>query len=96
MIDMAINKYGDKCHYGIYGKYHNENGPAFIGQNGTQEWWINGKRHRTDGPAYINPDGYQAWFINDKRKTKNKSYQEATNLSDEDMSVMILKYGNVE
>jgi hypothetical protein len=54
MTDMAINKYGDKCHYDIYGKYHNENGPAIIYVGGAMAWYKNGKMHRIDGPAFIN------------------------------------------
>jgi len=45
---------------------HWEDGPAYIGVNGTQYWFINGNRHREDGPAVIRANGAQEWFINDK------------------------------
>jgi hypothetical protein len=59
--------------------------------------WCNkkGQFHREDGPAYINPDGYQSWYTNGKYHHTNKSFQKAANLSDEDMTAMILKYGDV-
>ena len=53
------------------GEYHREDGPAFIGANGYQEWYINGKRHREDGPAVIDADGTQYWWINSYNVTGN-------------------------
>jgi hypothetical protein len=77
-------------------KYHRINGPALIWSNGITEWYKNGNRHRIDGPAITFPDGHREWYVNGKRKIKNSSFQKAANLSDEDMTAMILKYGNVE
>jgi hypothetical protein len=56
----------------------------------------NGKMHREDGPAYIHWGGVQAWYINGERYRDTKSYQEAAKLSDEDMLMITLKYGNVK
>jgi hypothetical protein len=64
--------------------------------DGSQIWYKNNQLHREDGPAFIDNDGYQSWWINNKRYYDNKSFQIAAGLSDEDMSVLILKYGNVE
>jgi hypothetical protein len=47
-------------------KRHREDGPAFIGADGTQAWWLNDKRHRTDGPAIIRPNGVLSWCLNNK------------------------------
>jgi hypothetical protein len=67
-----------------------------IDENGHQKWYNRtGKLHREDGPAVIYNNSYTRWFLNDVRYTSNKSFQEAANLTDEDMTAMILKYGNV-
>jgi hypothetical protein len=78
------------------GKYHRTDGPAIIWENGLQEWYNNGVLHREDGPAVIYPDRYQGWCINGRRYYTNKEFQEAASLSDEDMLLMVLKYGNVK
>jgi hypothetical protein len=70
---------------------------TLIDSNGNQLWQNNAHNlHRTDGPAYIRLDEYQEWWINNKLYFDNKSFQQATNLSDEDMIAVILKYGNVK
>ena len=38
---ITIDKYGSKSWY-INGKYHREDGPAYIGSNGFKAWFING------------------------------------------------------
>ena len=53
-------------YYNDNGEYHREDGPAYIGSDGSQEWWLNGERHREDGPAIIYQDGTQEWYLNDK------------------------------
>ncbi len=52
--------------------------------------------HRTDGPAVIYPDGDCEWWIKGKTFGNNKSYQLEAGLSDEEMAVIILKYGSVQ
>jgi hypothetical protein len=96
MINPKIDQFGNQRWYGELPQFHREDGPAIILVNGTQEWVIDGKNHRTDGPAYIRADGYQSWWINDEVFIDNKSFQEAANITDEDMTAMILKYGNVK
>lgn len=49
------------------GDLHREDGPAKIGVNGTEEWWVNGKKHREGGPATITTNGDQYWYLNGKR-----------------------------
>jgi hypothetical protein len=94
---MIIDDWGNQIWYNERGQYHRTDGPAFVEANGSYGWYINGKCHRTDGPAFVDEsDSTQYWFINDKRKTKNKSYQKAAKLSDEDMTAIVLKYGGVK
>ncbi len=46
--------------------------PAIIYPDSSQEWYINGKRHRdNDKPAIIYPDSSQEWYINGKRHRDN-------------------------
>jgi hypothetical protein len=47
-------------------KFHREDGPAVIFNNGRQEWWIEGKRHRINEPAVISADGRQEWYFEGK------------------------------
>jgi hypothetical protein len=64
---------------------------------GTKRWFNkNRKLHREDGPAVIYSDGYKSWWINDKIYISNKYFQEAAGITDEDMTAIILKYGNVK
>jgi hypothetical protein len=64
--------------------------------DGNQEWYINGRFHRTDGPAIIYFNGMKRWYLYDKRFLDNKSYQKVAGISDEDMTAIILKYGDVK
>jgi hypothetical protein len=91
----TTDKFGNQIWHNKKGQFHREDGPAFLSKNGIQTWWINGDRHRIDGPAFIGIDGTQEWWVSYNRYYDNKSFQQATNLSDEDMIAMILKYGNV-
>jgi len=63
-----INPYGTLCYINPYDKLikHRDDGPAWIGATGTQEWYIKGKFHRDDGPAIIYADGTQQWYKNGK------------------------------
>ncbi len=71
------------------GHFHVVDGPA------GQEYWIsNGRYHRTDGPAIIEY-GVMSWFVNDIFYSSNKRFQKAAKLTDEEMLIMVLKYGNV-
>jgi len=48
------------------GKLHNDNGPAIVYSNGTQEWYKDGKCHRDNGPAIVYSNGYKVWYKNGK------------------------------
>jgi hypothetical protein len=56
------------------GKYHREDGPAYIGFNGYKEWYFEGKLHNLNGPAIIWPDGKEKYFLYDKETTKDALY----------------------
>lgn len=45
------------------GLFHSENDqPARIRANGTQEWYQHGYRHRDNGPAIIYRNGTEVWY----------------------------------
>lgn len=52
-----------------YGKIHRDNDkPAVIWADSTQEWWSNGMLHRDSGmPAIVCANGYQEWWQYDER-----------------------------
>lgn len=52
--------------YDDNGNPHRLDGPAFIGEDGTEAWFVNGLRHRLDGPARKSPNGKQEWWVNGK------------------------------
>ncbi len=56
----------DRVIWLLDGKYHREDGPAYIGSDGSQTWYLHGELHREDGPAVIGADGYQVWWLNGK------------------------------
>lgn len=45
------------------GKKHRENGPAYEGIDGEQQWWQDGVLHREDGPAVIHDDGVEETWV---------------------------------
>ena len=49
------------------GQRHREDGPAYIGSDGTEMWYKEGQRHREDGPAYIGSDGTEMWYKEGQR-----------------------------
>ena len=65
------------AYYDINGRYHREDGPAYIEPN-YKVWYIHGKRHREDGPAYISK-------INGKRC--EKYYLNGILCSEEDVKI---------
>lgn len=68
---------------------------------GHRELWINNSKdrkwHRIDGPAYVDltGDDQNTWWVNDKRCYSNRQYQTQAKLTDEEMTIIILKYGDV-
>jgi phage baseplate assembly protein gpV len=76
-------------------KRHRIDGPAVTFINGCEQWYIHGHRHRIGGPAVVFRPGDQDWYIDGILHFTNKSYQTAANLTDEEMTLVVLKYGNV-
>ena len=66
-----------------------------VGTDGTKCWYVNNRLHRTDGPAVECADGSKSWYVNGKQYGTNKSFQQAANLTDEEMMMLVLKYGNI-
>ena len=46
---------------------HREDGPAFVGADGSRTWHRNGREHREDGPAVECPDGHHQWWLEGKQ-----------------------------
>ena len=76
------------------GYLHCEDGPAFVNDRGDEEWYFNGHLHREDGPAFTTKGGL-GWFIAGIHQTSNALFQRASGISDEEMLVLILKYGDI-
>jgi len=57
--DGTQHWYSDAFHQ----DHHRVDGPAFIGVNGHQEWWVKGRRHCLSGPAVIFADGTEEWYV---------------------------------
>jgi hypothetical protein len=52
--------------------------------------------HRLDGPAFESPYGDHAWWINNIHFTNFKDFQAAGNLTDDQMTILKLKYGDIK
>ena len=67
------NKFGDIWYCKKNTKIkHNPYGPAYIGKNGYQAYWIENKLHRLDGPAIILSNGEEAYYINGNNLSKEE------------------------
>jgi len=95
MESTPVTRDGDECWVLPDGTYHREDGPAFISRNGAMEWLHYGKTHREDGPAVIWANGRVHWYLNNHQIRSAKKFQEELGLSDEDMTALLLKYGNI-
>ena len=49
------------------GQLHRVAGPAVIGPDDCQEWYLHGQLHRVAGPALIRADGTQWWYLHGSR-----------------------------
>lgn len=88
---LSVDNYQNQFWY-LNGKLHREDGPACIYTSGARHWYINGRRHRDDGPALIYADGFKCWYLNGKKYTNQSEYQRAGNISDDDMSIILMRY----
>jgi hypothetical protein len=78
------------------GLRHRLDGPAVTREDdGYNSWYVSGLRHRLDGPAIEECNGDKLWYITGIRYTNFKDFQKAGNLSDQDMMVLRLKYGEI-
>ena len=80
-----------------HGLLHRHDGPAVIGNEYTA-WLQHNEYHRLDGPAIMDtdPNSPHRWVIHDVIYHNNQDYQKAANLTDEDMIILILQYGNIK
>ena len=53
---------GIKMMWTLDGKYHADEWPAILYNDGTEKWYQFGEYHRDNGPAVIWPDGTQYWY----------------------------------
>lgn len=74
------------------GGRHREGGPAITHPSGATEWWSYDGLHREDGPAKEFKDKSE-WYLNGEQVFSMDEFQALLGLSDEDISVLILKYG---
>lgn len=74
---------------------HREDGPALIEPGLYEAWCRLGKYHRHDGPAILYNSGKVLWFLNGQQINSTKVFQLLSKLSDEDMAILILKYGDI-
>lgn len=89
------SNYGNKI-WQENGILHREDGPAYITFSGTECWYLNGERHRVGGPAVTRPDGTMSWWVKGTRAKSALEYQQLTKLSNEEIMVLILKYGDIK
>jgi len=75
---------------------HRLDGPAVEWDDGYYSWWVDGYNHRLDGPAIIDPRGFIFWYIKGDRYTNFKDFQEAGKLTEDQMTILKLKYGEIK
>lgn len=53
---------GTVCYLDGAGQLHRADGPAVVGNDGTEEWWWHGTYHRDGGPAVVTTAGYRFFY----------------------------------
>lgn len=76
----------------LHDKPHRKGGPALTFPDGKEIWCIDGGYHRIGGPAILGGNAMTTWWINNA-KVDSKEYQSYTGCSNEELLVLILKYG---
>jgi hypothetical protein len=96
MSELVMTRSGIETWYEC-GILHRLDGPAIIYPNwhvdGYKAWYVNGKRHRLDGPSFEWDDGTMWWHIEGVQYFNFKSFQAAGKLTDDQMTILKLKYG---
>lgn len=77
------------------GSRHRIDGPAYISPNGYKAWWQNDSRHRRDGPAIIHHNGRCEWWVYNEIVRSPEEFQKLTECSDEELIMLLLKYGDI-
>ena len=77
------------------GALHRDDGPAVTDGNGSRYWFRCGQCHREDGPAVVKPDGSTEWYLHNTKVTSYKEFQVWSGKSDEEMTLIVLKHGNI-
>jgi hypothetical protein len=91
---MRIDKRGSRI-WEKDGRRHRLDGPAVEWFDGGESWYINDHLHRLDGPA-IDWGREQSWFVNGVNYNNFKDFQKYGGLSDEQMCILRLKYGEIK
>ena len=89
----AVIKPNDYEEWWFRDRRHRIEGPAVTFVNGGEEWWVNGLTHRNDGPAVTYDNGNIEWYIDNIRIFDSEQFRRRSGLSDEAMTILILKYG---
>jgi len=92
----AIEWYDGELWWMNHNRLHRTDGPAIEYPDGDESWYINGTLHRLDGPALNHPvSSIIGWHIHGVRYYNFKDFQKAGGLSDEEMCILRLKYGEI-
>lgn len=80
--------------------HHRIGAPARIGDDGSEWWLVNGDLHRLDGPARIDDANIfisrkYEWWIKGVMITSFQRFQKITGLSDAEIIMFKLKYGEM-
>ena len=86
MIKMMIDEDGDKIWYDS--SVLDIQDMKDVTDSGELHW------HRLDGPAVEWANGRKSWWINDTPYSNFKAFQENAKLTDDQITILKLKYGN--
>jgi len=74
--------YSNEINVDDEGRYHSENGPAFISITGDQYYIFHGQFHRIDGPAIVNVDRPNSYYLYGVKITSEvKEWMDENNIS---------------
>lgn len=73
--------------------FHRKNGPARQWPSGAEAWHQYGTFHRENGPAITDKNGNCLWFLDGKVYTFDEWLKKNEILSDEDKTLLKLKWG---